>query len=113
MDNKLISREDKMKALSSLVFIDEKRDGRVKARTCAVCSKQRTFPGYVKSGWASPMVTTDGVIITSTIEIHEGRDVAVADIPNAFHNANNSEENLMLLKGNLAELMVQIDPQMY
>ena len=59
------------------------------------------------------MVTTDGVIINSTIEEHEGRDVAVAYLPNAFLNANNSEEDLMLLKGNLAELMVQIDSQMY
>ena len=102
-----------MKALSSLMFIVEKRDGRFKAQNYAVGSKQRTFPGYVKSGWASPMFTTDGVIITSTIESHEGRDVAVADLPNAFLNANNSEENLMFVKGKLAELMVQIDPQMY
>ena len=102
-----------MNALSSLMFIVEKRDGRVKARTCAFGSKQRTFPGYVRLDWYLPTVTTDGVIITSNIEEHEGRYVAVSGLPNAFLSANNSEKTLVLLKGNLAELMVQIYPQMY
>ena len=61
--------------------------------------------------WDFPTVTTDGVIMTSTIEAHEGRDVAVADIPNAFLIANNYERNLIILKGKIAELMVTIDPQ--
>ena len=95
------------------MFIVEKRNGVVKARKCAVGSKQRTFPGYVRSEWASPTVSTDGVIITSTIEAHEGRDVAMIDLPNAFLNAENNEQTLMLLKGKLAELMVQIDLQIY
>ena len=60
----------------------------------------------MKSEWASPTVSTDGVIITSTIEAHEGRDVAVIDLPNAFLNYDNNEQTLMLLKGKLAELMV-------
>ena len=102
-----------MKALSALIFIVEKRNGDIKARKCAVGSKQRTFPGYVKSEWASPTISTDSVIITSTIEAHQGRDVAVIDLPNAFLNADKNDQPLMLLKGNLAELMVQIDPQMY
>ena len=95
------------------MFIVEKRDGRVKEKKCAVGSNQRTFPGYVKSDWDSPAVTTDGVIITLTIEAHEGRDVVVAYLPNAFLNTNNSEKTLVLLKGKLAELMIQIDPQIY
>ena len=53
------------------------------------------------------------MIITSTIETHEGRDVAVIDLPDAFLNADNNEQTLMLFKGKLAELIVQNDPQMY
>ena len=102
-----------MKALSALMFIVEKRNGDIKARKCAVGSKQRKFPGYVKSEWAYPTVSMDGVILTSTIEAHEGRDVAVNDLPNVFLNADNNEQTLVLLKGKLAELMVQIDPKMY
>ena len=56
---------------------------------------------------------TDEVIITSTIESHEGRDVVVADLQNSFLNANNYEKTFMILKQRLSELMVQIDPQIY
>ena len=48
MDEKSLSRGGKMNALSSLMFIVEERDGKIKARKCAAGSKQRTFPGYVK-----------------------------------------------------------------
>ena len=83
------------------MFIVEKSDDRVKTRKCAVGIKQMNFPGYVQLDWASPTVTTDGVIITSTIKVHEGRDVAVDDLLNAFINTNNYEKTLMLLKGKL------------
>ena len=69
-DAKSLSREERMKALSALMFIFENRNGDIKARKCAVGSKQRTFPGYVKLEWASPKVSTDGVILTFTIEAH-------------------------------------------
>eukprot|EP00957_Ditylum_brightwellii_P093645 7131193-Ditylum_brightwellii.AAC.1 len=95
------------------MFIVEKRNGDIKARKCAVGSKQQIFPGYVKLEWASPAVSTDGVIITSTIEAHQGQDVAIVDLPNAFLNASNNEQTLVLLKGKLAELMVQINPKLY
>ena len=95
------------------MFIVEKRDGRIKARKCAVGSKQRTFEGYNKADWASPTVSTDGVLITSAIEAHEGRHIATCDLPGAYLNTDNNEETIMLLKGKLAELMVQVDPKMY
>ena len=110
---KELTKEEKIKALYALMFIVEKPDRRVKARKVAVGSKQRTFPGYVKSDWSSPTVTTDGVIITSTIEAHEGREVVTADLPNAYLQADNNEQTLMLLKEKLAELMVQINPELY
>eukprot|EP00957_Ditylum_brightwellii_P066274 5030139-Ditylum_brightwellii.AAC.1 len=75
-----------MKALLALMFIVEKKNGDIKARKCAVGSKQQTYPGYVKSEQASPTVSTDGVIITFTIEAHQGQDISIADLPNAFLN---------------------------
>ena len=64
-DAKELSRAERMKSLLALIFIVEKRNGDIKARKCAVGSQQRTFPGHIKSEWASPTVSTDGVIITS------------------------------------------------
>ena len=90
---KELTREEKIKALYALMFIVEKRDSRVKARKVSVCSKQRTFTGYVKSDWSFPTVTTEGVIITSPIEAHEGRNMAVADFANAFLHADNKEKH--------------------
>ena len=95
------------------MFIVEKRDGRVKARKCAVGSKQRTFTEYDKHASTSPTVSTGGVFITSAVEAHEERDVATFDVPGAFLHTDNDEETIMLLKGRLAELMVQVDPQLY
>ena len=93
--------------------IVEKRDGRVKAQAVADCSKERTQPGYKKEDGASPTVATDSIMITSAIEAHEQRDVATIYIPGTYLHAYNDKETLMLLKGCLAELMVQIDPYIY
>ena len=60
-----------------------------------------------------PTPHTDSVIITSVIEAHERRDTATLDLPGAFLHADNDEENVMLLRGNMAELFVQIDPKLY
>lgn len=96
-----------------MMFIVEKRNGDLKARKCAVGSKQRTFDGYNKAQWASPTVSMDGVILTSAIDVHEGRHTATLDLPGAYLNADNNEETIMLLKGRLAKLMVQVDPKLY
>jgi hypothetical protein len=58
-------------------------------------------------------VATDSVFITSAIEAHEGREVITMDIPGAFLHAETDEEIHMLLRGQLAELMVKIDPKLY
>ena len=39
--------------------------------------------------------------------------MATADLPNAHLHADNNDQTLMLLKGTLAELMVQIYPEFY
>ena len=70
-DAKELSRTERLKALLALMFIVEKRNGDIKARKCAVGSKQQIFPGYVKSEWDSPTVSTDSVIITSAIEANQ------------------------------------------
>ena len=49
-------------------------------------------------------------MITSAIESHKERDVAIIDIPGAFLHALTDEEIYMLLHGPLAELMVMVDP---
>ena len=95
------------------MFIVEKHDGCIKARKCTVGSKQRTFEGYNRAEWASPTVSTNGVLITSAIEAHEKRYVATCNLLDASLNTDNNEETLVLPKGMLAELMVQLDTKLY
>ena len=49
----------------------------------------------------------------ASIAAHEHRKVRCYDIPSAFVNMDVDEDVLMVLKGDLAEMMVQIAPQVY
>jgi hypothetical protein len=54
-------------------------------------------------------------MITTAINAHEQCEFATIDIPGVFLHASINQETFMLLKGRLAELMVQVqvDPQLY
>ena len=110
-DPTTLSRDDRRKALASLMFLTKKRTGKVKARGCADGSKQREH--IPKEEATAPTVTSDAIFIQSTIFAHEGRDVATCDIPGAFLQADNPDYVLMRLDGILAELMVTIAPNIY
>ena len=108
-----LSWEEKKKALESLLFITEKRNGDIKASKVADGSKQRTYNEYYKADGSSPTITTEIIFFTGVVDSREGRAVAVLDIANAFLRAHNGERFPMLLRGKLAEIMVRIDPSMY
>ena len=60
------------------------------------------------------MISTEAVFITTAIEAHENRKVACFDIPGAFLHADCKEGVIfMLLGGQLAELVVLLDPKLY
>lgn len=73
---------ERKKALESLIFLVEKRDGRIKARTCANGSVQQV--DVDKEEAASPTASTEAILLTAVIDAAEGRDVATVNIPNAF-----------------------------
>jgi hypothetical protein len=111
VDEKTLTREQKMKAIASLMFLKEKRNGDIKGRTCADGRKQRE--DFNREDATSPTVATESIFLTALIEALEGRDVACFDIPGAFLHAESDEEVIMMLKGRLAELMVMVDPSLY
>jgi hypothetical protein len=106
-----LTSDQKRQALESLIFLTKKRCGRIKAQVCANGSKQRSY--ILKENAVSPTVATDSVFITSAMEAHARRHVMTMDIPGAFLHAEMDEEIHMLLCGQLAELMVKIDPKLY
>ena len=58
-------------------------------------------------------MSTESTLITAVIDAHEGRDVRICNIPGAFLSADMEEDVKMALRGRLAELMVNIAPQIY
>jgi hypothetical protein len=111
MDPSKLMQEDQMKALSLLLFLKEKRTRKVKGRACINGAPQEAY--IAKEDAASPTVSTESVFITSAIAASEKRKVRCYDIPSAFVNTDVDEDVLMVLKGELAEMMMQIAPQTY
>jgi hypothetical protein len=106
-----LSDNDKKKALSSLIFLRQKKNGEVKARSCANGNPQREH--IAKEEAAAPTVTLELVFLTLKIDVKENREVVMIDIPGAFLHADNKDYVIMKMVGTLAELMVKTNPKMY
>ena len=110
-DPTTLTRKERVTALSTVVFMKEKRDGKLKTRSCVNGSSQREY--IKKEDAASPTVATDSVFITGTINAHENRDNMSFDIPGAFVTTKTDEYVIMTLRGHLCEIMTRIDPKLY
>lgn len=53
---------------------------------------------------------TENVFITGVIDAHKGGKIVMINIPGAFLHADTDEDIIMLWRGELAELMVKVDP---
>ena len=81
-----LNSRERMKAQEALLFLTEKRDGRIKGR--AVYNGKPTRDWLSKEDANSPTAALESVLLTATIDAHEGRDVMTMDIPNAFIQAS-------------------------
>jgi hypothetical protein len=59
------------------------------------------------------MVAMELVFIMAIVDAHEGRDMACFNIPGSFLHADSEKDITMILRGRLAELMVQVAPNLY
>ena len=74
-------------------------------------SKQR---GKIsKEAATSQTVSIESVMIMAAIEAFALLRVITLDIPGAFLNAELDKDIIMLLKGELAELMVIVNPKLF
>ena len=89
----------------------EKKNGTIKARSCANGSVQREH--VAKEEAAEPTVGLDSVFITSNIDAKESRKVVTINIPGAFQHVDNEDYIIMKMVGTLAKLMVKTNPKMY
>ena len=106
---------ERKRALESLIFLTEKKNGAIKARHCANGSTQRDYMSWEEV--SSPTVSTESTILTAATEAHEGRDVATCDIPNAFIQTEVEEvdsdgnRTIMKIRGVLVDILCEMDPQ--
>ena len=116
VDVNSLKPDEKKKTMESLLFLTEKRDGRIKGRTCANGSVQREY--IEREDAASPTAMTESILLTGTIDAKQGRDVKTADIPNAFVQTKIDEKELgyrviMEICGALADILLEIDHGVY
>ena len=107
MSSELTTQERK-RAMESLIILIEKRDGRIKARTCANGSIQRDY--IPRENAASPTASTDSVLITGVIEAKQKRDIMTLDIPNAFVQTSippGDEKVIMKIRGVLVDILCE------
>ena len=111
-----MTNREKKRALESLIFLVEKRDGRVKGRTCANGSVQRDWVD--KKDASSPTAYMESIMLTATIDAEEERDVATIDIPNFFiqtpvERKPGEDKIILKIRGVLVDMLMQMDPELY
>ena len=105
---------ERNRAMESLIFLTEKRDGTVKARTCANGSTQREY--IPREEATSPTAATEAILITGVLDAKQGRDVMTLDIPNAFVQTpipERGEKIIMKIRGRLVDILIEICPGVY
>ena len=105
--NSLTSSQQKA-ALQYLMFLKEKHCGKVKARGCADGHKQHFYK--MKDETSSPTMNVEALFITCLIDAMEGREVMTCDIPGAFMQSEMDELIHMKLEGEIALLLIRLDP---
>jgi hypothetical protein len=107
-----LTYDQKKATLNYLMYLKQKRCGRIKAHGCADGRKQRLYKTKVET--SSPTVSTEALFLTALINAHEKREVYTVDIPGgAFMHSDMDELLHMKLDRTMAELLVQVDPEKY
>ena len=104
-------KEERIRALKYLMYLKEKRDGKVKGRGCVNRQSQRLYTHRIEASSSTPALTA--IMLTSTIDAFEKRDVATVDIPGAFLQTKmpkEEEDVQVILDGRMAKL---IAPETY
>ena len=111
IDTSLLTNEDKRKALDAVNLTKEKRDGKIKGRTCANGAKQRRF---VKEEdiISSPTASLENILATLVIDAYEGRYMAIADVPGEYLHDEMLQDKMVLpkLRGQFVDIYVPGKP---
>jgi hypothetical protein len=111
MEVSKLSQEKWMHTLFLLQFLKEKETGDNKGQACITGAPQQAY--IPKEDAVSPTVSTELTFVTAVIVAKERRKVCCYDMPSAFVNTDIGDDVIMVLKGGLANMMIQIAPEVY
>jgi hypothetical protein len=109
-----LTKAQKEHILESHIFVEEKRDGKIKARKVVGRNKQQDY--ITKEDVSSPTVLAEAVMLTCMIDTLEEQYIAVIDIPNAFVQSGVKDEEhhvIVCIRGPLVDILVSIAPDVY
>ena len=94
-----------------MLFLKKKQTGQIKQRACIHGAPQRAY--IPKEEAALPTVSTESTLIMAAIVASKRRKVCCYDVPSTFVNMDVDKDVLMVLKGELATMLLQIAPGVY
>ena len=103
-----MSREEIKCTLQYLMFLKEKRSGKIKGCGCGDGRKQRLYKG--KDQTSSPTVFIESLFLSSMIDGHEHRKVMTLDIPGVFMQTDIDETIHIRLDGLLVDSLIKVEP---
>jgi len=109
-----MSKTEIKHAMGGLMFLVQKRCGRIKARTCANESTQ--CEDIIIDEASSPTVSHEATIITGVIEAKQQRNIMTSDISNAFVqiDIDQSGEKIIIIKrGELVDILLEVSPDIH
>jgi hypothetical protein len=110
-DPNSLSAQDKKDALEYLMILKKKRCGKIKGQGCADGRKQCVY--IAKEEASSPTVSIEALMMSCVVDAKEKRDVATANIPGAFMQADMDELVYMRLEGVMVDILMELDPKKY
>ena len=109
----LLTTYNKRRALRAINLIKEKRCGKIKGRTCADGRPQRAYTPREEA--SSPTISLESLMALLLIDAHEGRDVAIFDVPGAYVHAKLPDDKFVLLlkiEGPFVDIMCcEVNPE--
>ena len=115
IDPSTLTPEEKRRAMESLIFGVLKKSGIIKMRHCANGSVQRDY--LSREDTSSPTVQVESLFYTAMIDAKEHRDVATADVPNAFIQTGvplkdkDGPRTIMKIRARCVDILCGIDPR--
>ena len=102
-----LNHKQKQAALKYLMFLKEKRCGKIKGRGCADGHKQRVYK--TKDETSAPTIYIESLFLLCMLNAKENHYTVTCDVPSAFMQADINELIHLRLDGELAELLIKVD----